>query len=231
MQFITDWLKGLNNPFIIEEEFSFKLKWLDAWTNNEDGYNFICKVTKEDGKISFAGESTRYETDSQFSYRPWIGKFTKKTTITDSLEWIIYQKLYDKWEGQLMLKYRNLGISEADVSQVYDEYLRRRQGIIEKEEARSKHTAAVYIIRMTGTDYYKIGIASNPKARLKQLQTGNPIQLEMIYNVRVLDSYGLEGYFHEKLRNTNVQNEWFQLNDATLNEIIELMSQKKLLTT
>ena len=70
---------------------------------------------------------------------------------------------------------------------------------------------------------YKIGISKNPNKRIKQLQTGNDQQLEII------KIYKSEKYFKKieyTLHNTyaykNVLNEWFQLDDVEITQFEDL---------
>ena len=56
----------------------------------------------------------------------------------------------------------------------------------------NKNNSMVYIIQMENFDIYKIGIADNPKKRLKQLQVGNP------YKLKIIDSFYKENAFESE---------------------------------
>ncbi len=65
----------------------------------------------------------------------------------------------------------------------------------------------VYI--MKSGNAYKVGVSSNPNARLKHLKIGNP-QLELIYQSGFLDNgYTVEKLIHNKLKTYEISNEWF----------------------
>jgi hypothetical protein len=69
----------------------------------------------------------------------------------------------------------------------------------------------LYVIAMEGTDFIKIGIASNVKKRLKALQTGNPIKLNIEMSLRVDNANELEYELHRAFANSRVLGEWFKL--------------------
>ena len=57
----------------------------------------------------------------------------------------------------------------------------------------------------------KIGIADNPKHRLKALQTGNPTKLIIHYTVPCDNVRALERIIHQKLSRHKIKGEWFDL--------------------
>ena len=78
----------------------------------------------------------------------------------------------------------------------------------------------VYLINIKDTDKYKIGITKNlPKDRLKELQTGNPIDLEVIdfyqsYLYRKIETVIHRLFKHKKYiieDFKNLKGEWFLL--------------------
>lgn len=85
-------------------------------------------------------------------------------------------------------------------------------GMKKRRRRKTTRRPKVYVIRMVGTDYYKIGYTeSNVSNRLKQLQTGNPHKLEL-----VTWFYGTtadEGALHKDFAHKRAPagNEWFAL--------------------
>ena len=49
----------------------------------------------------------------------------------------------------------------------------------------------VYLIQQSGTNYYKVGRSRNPDNRLRDLQTGNPMELGMV-SISVTDMVAAE---------------------------------------
>ena len=86
----------------------------------------------------------------------------------------------------------------------------------------------IYIIKDTINNSIKIGISQNPTKRLKQLQTGSPNPLELIYTEEC--GYGgrkrtlqLEKLIHKDIKGKGLKQrgEWFTLNESTsIQEII-----------
>jgi len=69
---------------------------------------------------------------------------------------------------------------------------------------------SVYLIR--GNDgKYKIGIAKNPKQRIKQLQTGNSDKLVIIETYESENASKIESALHNQLAHLRNEGEWFDL--------------------
>ena len=57
----------------------------------------------------------------------------------------------------------------------------------------------------------KIGVANNIDTRIKQLQTGNPYELQLLKFIETQDPYTLEKRFHQLLDGKRMTGEWFDL--------------------
>ena len=69
---------------------------------------------------------------------------------------------------------------------------------------------SVYLIR--GNDgKYKIGIAKNPSQRIKQLQTGNSDELQLIETYQTENAYKVESALHHQYGHVRQHGEWFDL--------------------
>lgn len=69
---------------------------------------------------------------------------------------------------------------------------------------------SVYLIR--GNDgKYKIGIAKNPKQRIKQLQTGNSDKLTIIETYQSENASTIESALHSHYGHVRNEGEWFDL--------------------
>ena len=59
---------------------------------------------------------------------------------------------------------------------------------------------------------YKIGITSNIKKRIKQLQTGNSNRLQLVCYIKNDNVYNLEKELHNHFKDKLVFGEWYNLN-------------------
>jgi hypothetical protein len=76
----------------------------------------------------------------------------------------------------------------------------------------------IYVIKAVGTQYVKIGRAADPIRRLKQMQTGVPMQLVLL---AVSDwPSAREKVIHVALKPYHVRGEWFTM----CQEIFELVN-------
>lgn len=74
----------------------------------------------------------------------------------------------------------------------------------------------VYFIR-DGLGHIKIGVATNVKTRIAQLQTANPMKLDYYYGMHVKtvdDAYEIERELHSKFSKDRLMGEWFNENSV-----------------
>lgn len=77
----------------------------------------------------------------------------------------------------------------------------------------------IYLVRMAGTDYYKIGYTENdPRRRINEIQVGNPsgLQVEAFWLGEIADEQTLHRILHRFRRH----GEWFELTVPLLVEMI-----------
>lgn len=67
----------------------------------------------------------------------------------------------------------------------------------------------VYVIGGNGMPHVKIGTSTDLEARLKQLQPGAPVRLEVLWSTP--GDSGLERQVHARLDNYRTYREWFDL--------------------
>lgn len=80
-----------------------------------------------------------------------------------------------------------------------------------------------YIYLIQDNTYYKIGETNKlPKSRLKELQTGNPRLLKLIYEYKCNDSKKLEFLLHRYFHNKHILNEWFELDKEDVEEFLKI---------
>ena len=77
----------------------------------------------------------------------------------------------------------------------------------------------VYLIRMEGTSFHKIGMSLDPEIRLRTLQTGNPQPLSIVNRRAVQDMRSAELSLHRQFETQRVPNpnvrEWFDFGNGT----------------
>ena len=80
---------------------------------------------------------------------------------------------------------------------------------------------AVYFMADRRNSLVKIGVSSNRDRRLRQLQTGNPFELEFMGWIDdEVDHYCIEKDLHEKYKNKHFRGEWFSINqDDVIHEL------------
>ncbi len=77
----------------------------------------------------------------------------------------------------------------------------------------------------------KIGVSDNPKRRIKDMQTGNPLPIHLIRTFEAgLDAYTHEGHFHKLYKEFSTAGEWFefsneQFEEKVLPEMIDYFSK------
>jgi hypothetical protein len=73
----------------------------------------------------------------------------------------------------------------------------------------------VYVIGTAWTEPFKIGVANNVERRLEALQSGNPLQLSILWqSSKVLDHFQFEADLHARFGAFRIRGEWFLVPDA-----------------
>ncbi len=72
----------------------------------------------------------------------------------------------------------------------------------------------LYVVKVKGSRWYKIGISYAPLARLEALQTANPHELELCAQFESKRAAEEEARLHAALRLFHLQGEWFHLPDG-----------------
>lgn len=78
----------------------------------------------------------------------------------------------------------------------------------------------VYLVWAEGTDRYKIGSAGYPAKRLRELQTGSPIQLQLIAEKESSDYERQEKLQHQRWAKQRIQGEWFRFHPTQMPEVL-----------
>ena len=82
----------------------------------------------------------------------------------------------------------------------------------------------IYFIRLTGTDYYKLGVSQNVKRRLQDINAATPFDLEILSLHYFNDVYDVEAEYKTKLSEFVQKGEWLRITDieTAKNIMIEL---------
>ncbi len=82
----------------------------------------------------------------------------------------------------------------------------------------------IYLIKaeLEGVEYYKIGVTRRlPETRLKELQTGNALKLELVHIFKTKFGTLLESTLHRKYSNLQESGEWFGLTMEDVNTFLK----------
>ena len=74
----------------------------------------------------------------------------------------------------------------------------------------------IYIFGNNVKQSYKVGISKNPDKRIKQLQTGCPFSINVVYKIETPHARKVESWFHQDYSDLNTSGEWFLLNPEDL---------------
>lgn len=81
---------------------------------------------------------------------------------------------------------------------------------------------SVYLIKFQdtkGTEFYKIGITTNPNRRLKSLRTATPFDIEVEFCAKVCNAHQTEQTILDKYKNERWQGEWLLLDQKQAESI------------
>jgi hypothetical protein len=81
----------------------------------------------------------------------------------------------------------------------------------------------VYFIYNSLTHNFKIGKTKSIETRLKQLQTGNEIKLEVTRNIDN-NNPEIEKYLHEYFKDRRLNGEWFNVSIEEIDYVINLVN-------
>lgn len=83
----------------------------------------------------------------------------------------------------------------------------------------------VYLIQDSSNNVYKIGVTRVMDGnRLKKLQTGNSTQLYLLFYYQTQYPFRLETMLHNKYKEYNVLNEWYELPEEDVRNFLNTCS-------
>lgn len=88
----------------------------------------------------------------------------------------------------------------------------------------TERIAQVYLIRLDGTKYFKIGMTTDLTNRIATIQTATPFVVTLIISAAHKNAYAVEHDMHEMLKMYRVRNEWFQCELTEIMRVFETIS-------
>lgn len=79
---------------------------------------------------------------------------------------------------------------------------------------------SIYVLNIVGTNYYKIGVSNKPNRRIRDLKSATPFNIDTLYCNEYEEAYELENEIHQKIRDSYIKSEWFELSPAQVAEVI-----------
>lgn len=67
----------------------------------------------------------------------------------------------------------------------------------------------IYFIKSVGLDFYKIGVSSNPKRRISDINSNLPFDVEILAINFIVGAYEVESKLSKKYKKYNKRREWY----------------------
>jgi Rha family phage regulatory protein len=88
----------------------------------------------------------------------------------------------------------------------------------------SRNRQYVYLIENTNNGAVKIGVAHDPEARLKQLQTGSVDELRIAYTSYLCsNAFQVESFMHQHFADCHIRGEWYQ---ADIGDVVDVLEKQ-----
>ena len=85
----------------------------------------------------------------------------------------------------------------------------------------------IYLLKQENSNLYKIGVTKNTSKRIKQLQTGNAIPLELVETFQTSHDYKMETALHAQFSLKRMEGEWFKLSQEEVDSFFDICSRKE----
>lgn len=83
---------------------------------------------------------------------------------------------------------------------------------------------SVYLIKSLDSSYYKVGVSKTPIKRLGSIQTGNPSELNLLYEYYSDNAHTIERVWHRLHSHVKKYGEWY---DLSINDEIKFIDDCK----
>lgn len=85
----------------------------------------------------------------------------------------------------------------------------------------------IYLIHAVGTDFYKIGVTKDLITRLRNIQTGSPLPIELFGFWHSKRSSVVESIIHSRYKQFCIGKEWFKFSSYELSSVIADINKLK----
>jgi hypothetical protein len=94
------------------------------------------------------------------------------------------------------------------------------EGAYTLPQAKDTVRAGVYLLRYQ--ELYKIGKSINVPARVEQIRSAVPFDVQHVHTIAAADPSPLEKHLHERFADKRVRGEWFALDVLDVDELCEM---------
>lgn len=119
--------------------------------------------------------------------------------------------------GSCQVAMCNYSISNGKI--IYTAYLTDENCLIDM------NFDASYVYMLEVGEHIKIGSTRDVENRIKQLQTGNPVEIELLFSKKVFEAPKHENILHGKFRSKRESGEWFRLDDSEIDQAVKYLSK------
>lgn len=88
---------------------------------------------------------------------------------------------------------------------------RRDHNALAIASANKNITAYVYLLRVRDTNYFKIGVSTNPKVRFQNIDSSMPFELDLLSIHLLKDAYKVEIGLNKKYKEYKAKKEWYSM--------------------
>lgn len=83
----------------------------------------------------------------------------------------------------------------------------------------------IYILKLKGFNLYKIGVSSNPKRRIYDIDSNSPFGIETISLNWFKNVYELEECIHDSFKENYKRKEWFEIHSEDINTLLNQLKE------
>ena len=98
---------------------------------------------------------------------------------------------------------------------------------LRKLAAKKVKKGYIYLIKISNTNKYKLGVSKNPKRRLSDISNYIPFDLEVLALNEINNPYDVEQMLLNKYDNYLIKNEWFELDILDVKNIMIFLHNKQ----
>jgi hypothetical protein len=89
-----------------------------------------------------------------------------------------------------------------------------------------ERTEVVYVVQ--AGEFFKIGVATDVQVRIREMQTGCPLEITLVASVPCRNPYVSESIVHRHLAEYRVRGEWFKTDLGMIDEAMMLVGLSRM---